>query len=226
MNEALRRSAAHVFVADLGAPVVGDDDAHHLGRVLRLRRGEQVTASDGAGSWRPCTWTGDGLEPDGEIVHEPAPTVRLAVALCPVKGDGTDDAVTALVEIGIDEIVVLAPLDHGVVRWEGERAASHMERLVRLVRAAAMQSRRVHLPVLRGPVGLADVVSGEGVALAEPGGGSDWSGVTTVVVGPEGGFSAAEVATAPRTVSLGTGILRADTAAVAAGVRLVVVHRG
>lgn len=226
MIDELRRSAAHVFVDDLAHPALGDADQHHLTKVLRLRTGEAVSCSDGRGSWRMCAWSGEGVVVAGEIETLPVRAEHLAIALSPVKGDGTDEAVTKLVEIGIDEIVVLAPLDHGVVRWEGERAASHMERLVRLVRAAAMQSRRVHLPVLRGPVGLADVVSGEGVALAEPGGGSDWSGVTTVVVGPEGGFSAAEVATAPRTVSLGTGILRADTAAVAAGVRLVVVHRG
>ena len=230
IDETLRRSAAHVFVDDLADPALGDDDAHHLARVLRLRSGETVTCSDGRGRWRSCAWTGDALAASGDIVVVEVPTVRLSVALAPVKGDGTDDAVTKLVEIGIDEIVVLAPLDHSVVRWEPSRAASHMDRLGRLVRAAAMQSRRVHLPVVRGPVRLDTVLEGTPgggvVALAEPGASSDFAGITTVVVGPEGGFSPAERDRAARTVSLGEAILRADTAAIAAGVRLVAQHRG
>lgn len=226
MNEALRRSAAHVFVGDLASPVLGDDDDHHLSRVLRLRAGESVTCSDGRGGWRSCTWTGERLDPSGAVEVVAPSSTRLAVALAPVKGDGTEDAVAKLVEIGIDEIVILAPVDHSVVRWDADRAASHMERFSRLVRAAAMQSRRVHLPVVRGPVALGEVLSGVGVALAEPGGTGEWTGITTVAVGPEGGFSAAEVSRAARTVSLGGSILRADTAAVAAAVRLVAHHRG
>lgn len=226
MDEALRRSAAHIFVADAASPVVVDDDLHHLSRVLRLRIGESVTCSDGRGRWLPCTWTGSGLEPTGAITEVAAPSPGLSVALAPVKGDGTEDAVVKLVEIGIDEIVVLAPVDHSVVRWDPDRAASHMDRLGRLVRSAAMQSRRVHLPVVRGPVALGEIIAGEGVALAEPGGSGEWSDITTVVVGPEGGFSPAEVARAGRTVSLGDTVLRADTAAVAAAVRLVARHRG
>ena len=47
MNTALRRSAAHVFVASIEAPALSDEDMHHLVRVLRLRAGEQVSVSDG-----------------------------------------------------------------------------------------------------------------------------------------------------------------------------------
>lgn len=226
MDDALRRSAAHVFVADLASPVVDDDDLHHLSKVLRLRAGESVSCSDGRGRWLPCAWTGSVLEPTGAISEVAPPSPGLTVALAPVKGDGTEDAVVKLVEIGIDEIVVLAPVDHSVVRWDAERAASHMGRLARLVRAAAMQSRRVHLPVVGGPVALDEILTGKGVALAEPGGTGEWSGITTVVVGPEGGFSPAETARAGCTVSLGDTVLRADTAAVAAAVRLVARHRG
>lgn len=221
MIDELRRSAAHVFVDDLAHPALGDADQHHLTKVLRLRTGEAVSCSDGRGSWRMCAWSGEGVVVAGEIETLPVRAEHLALALSPVKGDGTDEAVTKLVEIGIDEIVVLAPVDHSVVRWDQARAATHMERLARLVRAASMQSRRVFLPAVTGPVALDDVLAREGAALAEPGGDeiAD-STLTCIVVGPEGGFSAAEVARAPRTVSLGGGILRADTAAVAAAVRL------
>ena len=60
MNDDLRRSAAHVFVTDIVDPVLDDDDAHHLTRVLRLRAGQKVSVSDGRGAWRICEWR-DGL---------------------------------------------------------------------------------------------------------------------------------------------------------------------
>ncbi len=225
-RDGLRRSSAHVFVGDLATCVLDDDDAHHLARVLRLRDGETVTCSDGAGSWRACLWSGDGLTVSGEIAHVPAPAPRLSVVLPPVKGDRTDDAVQKLVEVGVDRIVILAPVERSVVRWDAARAASQMQRLARVVRAASMQSRRVHLPLLEGPASLDDVLAGEGVALAEPDEAGTWDEVTTVVVGPEGGFSSVEAARASRRVSLGQSILRAETAAVVAGARLVAHWRG
>ena len=59
--------AAHVFVPDIAAPVLSDADAHHLLRVLRLREGERLTASDGAGAWRECVVTGGALRADGDV---------------------------------------------------------------------------------------------------------------------------------------------------------------
>ena len=224
MNESLRRSAAHVFVDDVVAPVLSDEDAHHLSRVLRLRDGQSVSVSDGRGSWRLCEWRAGSIVPTGAIVTEQRARETLTVALAPVKGDRTDDAVEKLVEIGIDRIVVLAALEHSVVRWDPDRAAAAIARYRRIARAASAQSRRVHLPVIEGPTALADVLAHPTAALGEPGGEADLSGITTIVIGPEGGFSPAEVAIAGRTVDLGPSVLRADTAAVVAGT-LMVAHR-
>lgn len=224
MNEELRRSAAHVFVDDIHVPVLAGDDSHHLARVLRLRDGETVTVSDGRGSWRACTWHDGTVQPVGDVHTEPAPSPRLAVALVPVKGDRTDDAVERLVETGIDEVIVLGPTDHSVVRRDSGRAAAGVERLARVARAAAMQSRRVWLADVTGPVSLADVLARDGAAIAEPGADASLDGVTTVVVGPEGGFSQRETAMALRCVGLGEGILRAGTAATVVGT-LMVAHR-
>jgi 16S rRNA (uracil1498-N3)-methyltransferase len=95
-----------------------------------------------------------------------------------------------------------------------------MDRYTRIVRAAAMQSRRVFLPTVSGPVSLANV-TGQGVAFAEPGGSATPESVTTMVIGPEGGFSPAEVALAPTLVDLGPSILRAETAAIVGAARMV-----
>lgn len=224
-DETLRRSSAHVFVDDLSRPVLSGDDSHHLARVLRLRDGESVTCSDGRGRWRACEWTSAGITAVGDIETVPSPVTQLCVAVSPVKGDRVDDAVQRLVEIGVDHVIVLAPLERSVVRRDADRSASHMERLARVVRAAAMQSRRVFLPTLEGPVPFEEVLRRDGVAIAEPGGETPWSDVTTVVVGPEGGFSTGEVDRAARRVSLGESILRSETAVMVAGARLVAQWR-
>lgn len=224
MNPALRGSSAHVFVADVALPALTSDDAHHLSRVLRLKDGEPVTCSDGIGSWRECEWRDGSVVPTGDVVTETASTPALTVAVAPVKGDRTDLVMEKLVEIGVDAIVVLAPVERSVVRWSGDKTSQVMDRYGRIVRAAAMQSRRVHLPVLTGPMPLSALLSA-GAAVAEPGGDADWSTVTTVVIGPEGGFSPSEIEPATIRVDLGPAILRAETAAMVAAARMV-AHRG
>ena len=57
---------AHAFVADLAAPVLDAGDRHHLERVLRLRSGDLLTVSDGAGRRLACRF-GPALEPVGEV---------------------------------------------------------------------------------------------------------------------------------------------------------------
>ena len=223
MNDDLRRSAAHVFVTDIGDPVLDDDDAHHLTRVLRLRAGQKVSVSDGRGAWRICEWRDGLLVSVGDVSVMNAPTDVLTVALSPVKGDRTDWAIEKLVEVGIDRIVVLAPVERSVVRWDGTKSLANIERFRRITRAAAAQCRRVFLPTVEGPVPLSDVVAGTNVAIAEPGGSPVLDGVTTIVVGPEGGFTEGEVALAGATVDLGPTVLRADTAAVVAAT-LMVAH--
>ena len=216
----LRASAAHVFVPDLAAPVVAPDDHRHLAKVLRLRDGETVSCSDGAGSWRLCTWGNSDLEPVSDVTTEPSPSPTLTVAVSPVKGDRTDMVVEKLVEIGIDSIVLLAPVERSVVRWAPDKVEHVLSRYRRIVHSAAMQSRRVFLPAVSGPVALDSLLDGS-AAVAEPGGSAPWGSVTTVVIGPEGGFTDREIAGAALTVDLGPHVLRAETAALVAASRMV-----
>jgi 16S rRNA (uracil1498-N3)-methyltransferase len=225
--EDLRRSSAHVFVEDLLVPVLSEDDFHHLDRVMRLRRGELVTCSNGRGGWINSTWD-DGLHRVGEV-YECAPRVRvLSVAIAPVKGDRTEWVIEKLVELGIDRIVVLSPTDHSVVKWSQEKTTQVLERYRRIAKSAAMQSRQLFLPEISGPTGLEEIAHNNGggvVGFAEPGGSSPIGEVSVLVVGPEGGFSAAEIERAPATVDLGGSILRAETAAIV-GATLMVAHHG
>ena len=213
----------HVFVADLDRPELAEHDRHHLAKALRLRPGDALTVSDGQGRWRPARF-GPTVEPDGDVVVVPAPTPALTVGLAPVKGQRPEWAVQKLTELGVDAIWMLVA-ERSVVRWEGK--AGTAERLERVVREAAMQSRRCHLPEVRLGVTMAEATAGgDVVALADPGGAPPSLARPVVLVGPEGGWSDAERAAAPARVDLGPTILRAETAAVAAGALLVALRHG
>jgi 16S rRNA (uracil1498-N3)-methyltransferase len=167
-------------------------------------------------------WKGGTVESVSEVVTEPERSILLTVAIAPVKGDKTDLTIEKLVEIGIDRIAILQPLERSVVRWASDKTSQVMDRYRRIALAAAMQSRRVYLPEIVGPVSL-DALGLDGVAMAEPGGQASWDGVRTLVIGPEGGFSPSELASSLPTIDLGSTILRAETAAIV-GASLMVAH--
>lgn len=235
VDDRLRRAAALIFVEDLAAPRCSSEDEHHLRYALRLRDGEIVAASDGHGAWRLCRVVSTGradrhrsaggalaLEPASAVVDEPPPPERAAVGFCLQKGDRADWTVQKLTELGVDEIIPLLS-ERTVVRLEDDDRHRRGDRLRRIAREAAGQSRRTRLPLVADPVPLAaalvELAARYRVALAEPGGG-ELDGARAVLVGPEGGWSAAELAAAPRHVGLGRQVLRAETAAIVAGVLL------
>ena len=215
-----RTSAAHVFVVDLDAPELDADDAHHLGRVLRLRDGERVTASDGRGRWRSCRFEANSLTVDGPVESEEA-VAGVAVLFALGKGDKPEVVVQKLTELGVSRIVPFVA-ERSVVKWDDSKARRNVERLRKVAREAAMQSRQVVLPIVDDvQPSLTEAVSLVGdVVLAEPGGSVLDGSVVAVAVGPEGGFTATEL-DGRRTVALPGGILRAETAAVVAGALLI-----
>ena len=227
MNDALRRSAAHVFIDQIYGGELADDDAHHLLKVLRIRENDVISVSDGRGLWATAT-----LGKGGEVslLEAPqfvqAPAHRLGVAFVPVKGERPEMVVQKLTEIGIDDVYPLAPSAHSVVKWDGDRADKHHARLVKVAREAAMQSRRVWLPVIHPVVSLADLCAIEQVACAEPGGDALDSTHRLIAVGPEGGFSREELGHATAKVALGESILRAETAAIVAGALMINLRGG
>jgi 16S rRNA (uracil1498-N3)-methyltransferase len=221
VNEALRRSAAHVLVDDIAAPQLDAESLHHLSRVLRLRPGEIVTVTDGAGGWRCCVFTGEGVDASSEAFIERRPEPLLTIAVTPPKGERLEWLVGKCTEVGIDRFVLIEA-EHSVVRWTGERAERQLARLRRIAVEASMQSRRVWLPVISGPTRAVEVLPG--VAVAEPGERSVTVDDVAIAIGPEGGWSAKELEVAASSVTLGPNILRVETAAVAAAV-LMASHR-
>jgi len=212
------RGGPHAFVEDLDSPELSPEDQTHLSRSLRLRTGDPMTICDARGSWRPARF-GPTPEPVGETVYVPARRPPVTVAMAPVKGERTRWAVQKLTEVGVDRIVLLNT-ERGVVRWSGARATRSLDRLAAVARSAAAQSRRVRLPLIEGPMEISDLVatSGEGLAVAERGGGRVSSATHTIAIGPEGGWGDTEIDPDIPRVDLGPGVLRAETAALSAAV--------
>lgn len=213
---------AHVFVGDVDRPVLDAGDAHHLGRVLRLRDGELLTVCDGMGHVRPYRY-GEPLLADGPagFVDRPTPPITVAVAL--TKGDRPEWAVQKLTETGVDEVVLFGA-GRSVAKWEGERATRHLDRLRAVAREAAMQCRRAWLPTVSGVATFAEVAARPGACLADVGGAAPSLDRPLVLVGPEGGWTDDERAAGLPSIALGAHVLRAETAAVVAGALLTALR--
>ncbi len=229
----LRGSAAHVFT-DTDPPVLSADEHHHLAHVLRLRAGEPVSVSDGRGRYRMAVWAG-GSDPAAALAEigpwhpGPVPARRLTVALAVVKGDRPEWAVQKLTEIGVGGIV-LYHAARSAVRWDGPRRAKVTDRLTRVAREAASQSRRTTLPTVHVADDLAGALAAAGplpALRAEPGGGAlpPWP-AAVLCIGPEGGWSADEQALVPATAGLGGTVLRTETAALVGAALLLDAEGG
>ncbi len=219
-------SAAHVFVQSVDEPVLSEHDMAHLVGSLRLRDGESVTVSDGASQWRRCTFRGNGVLVPAGPVHRRVPSPTVGVAFCLTGSSSAREVATKLCEVGVDLIVPMVS-ERCTSRWEGEKSARLVEGLRRVVREAAMQSRRVSVPSVDKVRTFPEVVAewAGSAWLADPSGGV-WLGVDrdpgrlSVLIGPEGGWSPEERAGGLPCRGMGTTVLRAETAAVVAGALL------
>lgn len=218
------RGGPHVFVDDIDEPAISDDDFHHLGKVRRIRLGETLTISDGAGRWCSARF-GSIPEITGAIVSVDRPLPRITIAMSPVKGDRTATAVQKLTELSVDRIVMLSTA-RSVVRWDQARGQKALVRLNAVARAAAAQSRQAWLPTVEGPVSVSRILAEPSVAVAESGGSEPDLLFPTIVVGPEGGWEDDEIGPQIQRIGLGSAVLRAETAAIVAGTLLASLRLG
>ncbi len=218
-----------------GTRQVEGDDHHYLFRVRRLSAGDRLVLFDGEGAEAEAEVTSAGSRTGSLRVAAPHSVAtgapRVSVILSIIKGERMDWCIAKLVELGVGRIVPLAA-ERSVVRLDRDRAERRAERYRAQVRAAAQQSRCAVLPPVDPVCQLAEAlerVAGAELKLLL------WEDPRAIplrsalperapasvafLVGPEGGFTSAEVEQAQAAgfaaVSLGRRILRAETAAVA-----------
>ena len=208
-----------------GELVIAGEEAHYLSRVVRVRTGERLTATDGRGAIATLEVLATGAEIRARVLamREAVRTATLELWCGAPEGDRADWIVEKLGELGV---AVLVPLQCERARWE--RADRRHERWERLAAAALRQSRSAWQLELRAPVPLADALR------ALPAGGSRWaclpegrawdgrgaaSGPCVAAVGPSSGFTESELKLLSESgfdgVTLGRSRLRTETAAVA-----------
>lgn len=203
------------------------DLVHQLGSVLKLEPGEEVVLGDGAGNEATALLV--EISPQVakfQVLHRAENkefAKRRVVLYCAVlKKDNFERVVEKATEVGVAEIVPLTT----------ERTVKlgfNRERLEKIAREAAEQSHRGVLPVLHEPMTFEKAVSivnskqslffdftNEQLAPIE----AQALKEAAIFIGPEGGWSGRERALAEQkgmlVRSLGSNVLRAETAAMVA----------
>jgi 16S rRNA (uracil1498-N3)-methyltransferase len=195
--------------------------AHQVTRVLRVPDGGEIVLLDGAGNALRCRLD-DG---DCVVVERHAargePMHRLTVWQALLKGDHLEPVIRHGTEIGIARFGLFVS-ERCIAR---ELSLRKLERLRAVAREAAEQSERGIVPPVDEPVSYAEALKAAppgSVLLYERHDGKRLTAMEPppgVFIGPEGGFSPAEVAAAERAglaiAGLGPRILRSETVAVA-----------
>lgn len=208
-------------------------EARHARASRRLGKGDRIVLFDGEGLTAHAELLEIGRDRSRVKLlahdrHEP-PQPRLHLASALPKGDRQATLVAMATQLGMTDFTPLL-----CARSVATPGASAPERWLRICREACKQSRRPHLPRLWPASTPADLVEsairGARVLLLHPTGAPASRLVTApgprecseirLLIGPEAGFVEDEVeqarANGAEPVSLGDGILRTETAALAA----------
>jgi 16S rRNA (uracil1498-N3)-methyltransferase len=227
------------YVPDMGEstePIVTlpEEEAAHLARVLRLAPGDAVRVFDGIGN----EWQGEvasvtkktatvRLAERVETARESLTSITLAMAV--LKSDKMDDVVRDAVMLGVSEIVPLITARTEVSRATVVRGG-RVERWQRIAVASAKQCGRAVVPTIGDVVTfdqwIAQPRQDPVIILVEPSLDAKQTQLpqilipSYVLIGPEGGWTEAEVnaaVTAGATpLTLGSFTLRADAAPIVA----------
>ena len=221
-------------LADPGATLtLSGDEAHHATAVRRLRAGDVLCLFDGRGGLARATLTGitargralDLRIDERHTAPPPKPAIHLVCAL--PKGDRQGTLLDMTTQLGLTTFTPLV-----CERSAVQPGANSVERWRRICLEACKQSRRLYLPVVHSPATLQKIMAQKpaqagAVWIAHPA--ADAMPVVdavaqnalhdvTILIGPEGGFTENEIAQAlaagARSLSLGSAILRIETAAV------------
>lgn len=226
-----------------------DDEAQHLTRVLRLGAGDEVAVFDGRGHEftgvvELAARAGVSIRIGAPRVPAPEPSVAVTLAQAVLKGDKMDDVVRDAVMMGVAAIqpIVTARTE---VSLASLARARRVERWQRVAVSSAKQCGRAVVPAVLTPITFDALLAGirtlavPGTALlcTEPSASSGAVALgdlelappheVTLAIGPEGGWTAAELesADACRLVTLGKRTIRADAMPLVALAALFAIWR-
>ena len=219
------------------------EETHHLRHVLRMKTGSSCLLYDRSGrefvgrleGFRANTQAEFKIVEPSKSAVIPQNRLRISVAQAIPQDRKMDLIVEKSAELGVFELVPLVS-ERTVVRIARDRISQVLKRWRRIAEQTIKQSRVRTAPKIEDPIAFSDLCSRFGrygeVLLLDPSdrvktiresfSPSNDGSVRTVllVIGPEGGFSPAELekaeASGAKIVRMGSGILKTDTAFVAA----------
>lgn len=187
--------------------------------VLRLADGDPIVLLPGDGTEALCRLAGGECIVEERRAVASEPKHRLTVVQALLKGDALEEVVQHATELGVAAFRLVVT-ERCVAR---EVSPRKLERLRAVAREAAEQSERGIVPRIEAPVPLREALESGSVLLYERQPASRLAGMPPpagIIIGPEGGFSPAEVDAATASgitiAGLGPRILRSETVAVAA----------
>ncbi|MGC8121383.1 16S rRNA (uracil(1498)-N(3))-methyltransferase [Marinobacter sp. VGCF2001] len=210
-----------------------DNAANHVGRVLRMQAGQELRLFNGDGQDYLAAITEAGkkhveVEVTGATDNHTESSLRVVLAQTLSKGDRMDYAVQKAVEMGVTDIVPLTT-ERCDVKLKGDREDKRLRHWQQVAISAAEQCGRARVPEIQPVMTVQQWLDYAQAfdlrlvlhhrtehslnTLKKP------SGVA-LMIGPEGGLSAGEIALAEShgflPVALGPRVLRTETAPVAA----------
>ena len=229
--------------------VITGSDVNHIGNVLRMKSGEKIRVSDSAGKSYFCRiseitpeMVRAGIEREDELGTELSNRIVLFQGL--PKADKMELIIQKAVELGASEIIPVA-MKNCVVKLDDKKAVAKVSRWQSIAESAAKQSKRTLIPTVQMPVSWKEALNlakelditlvpyenERGMqATREIIGGIGGNESIGIMIGPEGGFSDAEITMVDEAhadcgsfhrISLGRRILRTETAGLATLAMLV-----
>ncbi len=209
----------HIPHVVVGAPWDGENldlsvvQWRHLTKVLRMKRGDEVSYTDGLGTVGHGVLGGQAIRRGEEMSVDRPSTLTMAVAP-PASKERQRFLVEKLAEMGVARLIWLHS-EHGKNR------TANPAKVFSWVLAATEQSRGAWLMETSGDLMAIDQLEGS-IVVCDPGGNDRPGTPEVVVIGPEGGFTESEIPEKSQLWDLGPTILRVETAAIAAAARLIV----
>jgi 16S rRNA (uracil1498-N3)-methyltransferase len=227
------------FSPDEKSVVLDADETLHLRDVLRLHPGDEVFVFDGTGREFSCAVAAVARNSsDLTVLSEIEPSrsesrLNFSLGVALLKHEKFDLVVQKATELGVNRIIPVTSDRADVRPRSDEQAGKRVSRWQRIALEAAKQSGRARVPEVAAPISSAEFMkdkAGADLALmfAERAGQSlgkvcesfsNPPANLVALIGPEGGWTDAEIETAGeggwRIVTLGGRIMRAETAAIA-----------